>query len=257
MTNSASSATDLIQLHHIESYYGDFHALKHINLQIKKGEVVVLLGASGAGKSSLLKVFNLLSMPSKGTMILNELNHALTFDFSKSIKEEDIKMLRRHVGIVFQNYNLWPHFTVMQNLIEAPVHVLKESKASAKARAQELLNRLKIGEFAARFPLHLSGGQQQRVAIARALMMNPDILLFDEPTAALDPEITVQVAEIIRELAQTQMTQIIVTHDIAFAKKIATQVIFLEHGQIIESGSKAIFDAPQTEAFKHYLSHSL
>lgn len=243
----------LIELKNINCFYGQFQALKSISLAIKKGEVIVLLGPSGAGKSSLLKVFNLLSLPLNGTMNLLDLQ----FDFKNVISDKEIKNLRRHVGIVFQNYNLWPHLTVMKNLIEAPIQVLKQDKNTAKQQAQTLLTRLKIGEFADRYPLHLSGGQQQRVAIARALMMQPEILLFDEPTAALDPEITMQIVEIIQELATTQITQIIVTHDIAFAKKVATQIVYLEQGEIVEYGTCHLFDAPQTEQFKRYLSHSL
>lgn len=253
MNISSSTSTPLITLNQIDSFYGSFHALKSISLSIAKEEIVVLLGPSGAGKSSLLKVFNLLSVPSSGMMTISD----LSFDFSQSIPNAAIKKLRHHVGIVFQNYNLWPHLTVLKNLTEAPIQVLKQSKAEAEKQAHALLYRLKIESLSDRFPLHLSGGQQQRVAIARALMMQPEILLFDEPTAALDPEITVQVSEIIKELASTNMTQIIVTHDIAFAKKVATKVIYLEQGEIIEQGDKTIFDAPSTPQFKKYLSHSL
>lgn len=253
MPLSTLKSENIIELKDINSFYGQFQALKSIFLTIKKGEVVVLLGPSGAGKSSLLKVFNLLSMPTNGTMRLLDLQ----FDFQKSIPEKEIKKLRRYVGIVFQNYNLWPHLSVMKNLIEAPIHVLKQDKINAQRQAKTLLSRLKIEEFADRFPLHLSGGQQQRVAIARALMMKPEILLFDEPTAALDPEITMQIVEIIKELATTNITQIIVTHDITFAKKIATQIVYLEQGQIIEQGDITMFEHPQTSEFKKYLSHSL
>ena len=157
--------------------------------------------------------------------------------------------------MVFQNYNLWPHLTVTENLIEAPCQVLKLSKKEASDKAMSILKRLQIDEMAHRYPLHLSGGQQQRVAIARALMMEPQILLFDEPTAALDPAITSQIAEIINELSQTGITQIIVTHEVDFARKVASQVIYMEQGKIIEQGQLDSFAHPKTEQFKSYLSH--
>ncbi|MGL4194172.1 MAG: ATP-binding cassette domain-containing protein, partial [Edwardsiella piscicida] len=163
--------------------------------------------------------------------------------------------LRRNVGMVFQQYNLWPHLTVMQNLIEAPCRVLGLSKEAARARAGKLLQRLRLSEFVARYPLHLSGGQQQRVAIARALMMEPQVLLFDEPTAALDPEITAQIVSIIHELAETGITQVIVTHEVEVARKTASRVVYMEQGRIIEQGDASHFSDPQTSAFAGYLSH--
>jgi ABC-type arginine transport system, ATPase component len=158
---------------------------------------------------------------------------------------------------VFQQYHLWPHMTVLQNLIEAPMKILGVSEPEAKQQALELLQRLRLEEFADRFPVYLSGGQQQRVAIARALMMKPQVLLFDEPTAALDPEITAQIVSIIEELQQTGITQVIVTHEVNVAKKVATKVVYMEQGRIIEMGDKTCFDKPQTEQFKQYLSHNI
>ena len=159
--------------------------------------------------------------------------------------------------MVFQQYNLWPHFTVLENLIEAPMKVLGLDETKATNRALDLLKRLRLEEHAERFPLQLSGGQQQRVAIARALMMKPQVLLFDEPTAALDPEITAQIISIIQELQQTGITQVIVTHEVSMAKKVASQVIYMEQGHIVESGDASCFENPQTERFKQYLSHSV
>lgn len=158
--------------------------------------------------------------------------------------------------MVFQQYNLWPHFTVMENLIEAPMKILGLDENGAKTQALELLTRLRLKEHAERFPLQLSGGQQQRVAIARALMMKPQVLLFDEPTAALDPEITAQIVSIIQELQQTGIIQVIVTHEVSVARKVATKVIYMEQGHIIESGDADCFEQPKTEQFKQYLSHS-
>ncbi|OCG20242.1 arginine ABC transporter ATP-binding protein ArtP [Gilliamella sp. App2-1] len=240
-----------IELNHINCFYGKHQALNDISLCYPLGETIVLLGQSGAGKSSLLKVFNLLEIPTSGQMTIANAH----FDFSEKISESTIRLLRKNVGMVFQNYNLWPHLTVLENLIEAPCHVLKLSKKEASDKAIAILKRLQIDDMAERYPLHLSGGQQQRVAIARALMMEPQILLFDEPTAALDPAITSQVAEIINELSQTGITQIIVTHEVDFARKVASQVIYMEQGKIIEQGQLECFAHPKSEEFKAYLSH--
>ncbi|MBW7982345.1 arginine ABC transporter ATP-binding protein ArtP [Enterobacillus tribolii] len=240
-----------IQLNGINCFYGAHQALFDITLSCPAGETLVLLGPSGAGKSSLLRVLNLLEMPRSG-----HLNIAGNqFDFSQKPGEKAIRELRRNVGMVFQQYNLWPHLTVLQNLIEAPCKVLGLSRQQAEERAKKLLTRLRLTDFADRFPLHLSGGQQQRVAIARALMMEPQVLLFDEPTAALDPEITAQVVGIIRELAETGITQVIVTHEVEVARKTASRVVYMEQGRIVEQGDAGHFTHPQTEAFAGYLSH--
>lgn len=241
-----------IKLTDIACFYGDKQALFDINLTIKKGETAVLLGPSGAGKSSLLRVFNLLEHPKHGEMQIAD--HHINFD-SFSLKENEVNQLRQHVGMIFQQYNLWPHLTVLENLLEAPKYRLKMNKNALKEKAHTILSRLQLAEMSERYPLSLSGGQQQRVAIARALMMEPQILLFDEPTAALDPEITAQVANIINELAETDMTQIVVTHEVDFAKKIATQIVYMEQGKIIEQGDASRFESPQTDAFKTYLSY--
>jgi arginine transport system ATP-binding protein len=196
-------------------------------------------------------VLNLLEMPRTGQLQIA----GNQFDFSHAPGEKAIRELRQNVGMVFQQYNLWPHLTVVQNLIEAPCRVLGLSKADAMARAQKLLDRLRLNDYADRFPLHLSGGQQQRVAIARALMMEPQVLLFDEPTAALDPAITAQVVNIIRELAGTGITQVIVTHEVEVARKTASRVVYMENGRIVEQGDAGRFTQPQTSAFASYLSH--
>ena len=240
-----------IQLNGINCFYGEHQALFDISLNCPRGETLVLLGPSGAGKSSLLRVLNLLEMPRSGELSIA----GNQFNFSNKPSENDIRELRRNVGIVFQQYNLWPHLTVMQNLTEAPCRVLGLSKEAAVQRANGLLERLKLTPFASRFPLHLSGGQQQRVAIARALMMEPQVLLFDEPTAALDPEITSQVVDIIRELSRTHITQVIVTHEVEVARKTASRVVYMENGHIIEQGDAGHFSQPQTPEFAHYLSH--
>lgn len=240
-----------IQLNGINCFYGAHQALFDITLSCPQGETLVLLGPSGAGKSSLLRVLNLLEMPRSGQLTIAD-NH---FDFAKAPGDKAIRELRRNVGMVFQQYNLWPHLTVLQNLMEAPCRVLGISKDEARLRADKLLERLRLKPYQDRFPLHLSGGQQQRVAIARALMMEPQILLFDEPTAALDPEITAQIVSIIRELAETNITQVIVTHEVEVARKTASRVVYMENGHIVEQGDASCFAKPKTEAFKFYLSH--
>lgn len=241
-----------IQINNLNFFYGSAQALFEINLSIEKGEIVVLLGPSGAGKSTLIRTLNLLEVPQSGMLKIADYQ----LDLTARMNAQQVSLLRRNVGMVFQQYHLWPHFTVMQNLIEAPIKVLGLTKAEAVERAKGLLNRLKLAEFAERFPLHLSGGQQQRVAIARALMMQPEVLLFDEPTAALDPEITSQVVEIIQELQQTGITQVIVTHEVAVARKVATKVVYMEKGRIVEQGDVSCFESPKTAEFANYLSHS-
>ncbi|EOC1267810.1 arginine ABC transporter ATP-binding protein ArtP [Cronobacter malonaticus] len=240
-----------IQLNGINCFYGAHQALFDITLSCPEGETLVLLGPSGAGKSSLLRVLNLLEMPRSGQLSIA----GNQFDFAKAPGDKAIRVLRRNVGMVFQQYNLWPHLTVLDNLIEAPCRVLGLSKEAARKRADKLLERLRLTPYVDRYPLHLSGGQQQRVAIARALMMEPQVLLFDEPTAALDPEITAQIVSIIRELSQTGITQVIVTHEVEVARKTASRVVYMENGHIIEQGDASCFSAPATEAFKNYLSH--
>jgi len=240
-----------IQLNSINCYYGSYQALFNITLDCSVGEILVLLGPSGAGKSSLLRVLNLLEIPRSGSLAIA----GSQFNFSQNPKVTAIQELRRNVGIVFQQYYLWPHLKVMQNLIEAPCRVLNLSKKEAQERAQKLLNRLGLADHIQRFPLYLSSGQQQRVAIARALMMEPQVLLFDEPTAALDPEITAQIVKIILELSATGITQVIVTHEVEVARKIANRVVYMERGHIIEQGDARHFAKPETTAFAYYLSH--
>ena len=242
-----------ISVKNLNFFYGTNQALFDINLTADDGDVVVLLGPSGAGKSTLIRTLNLLEVPQSGELsIANN-----QFDLSANNDPKQIRQLRRDVGMVFQQYHLWPHMTVLQNLIEAPMKILGTSETEAKQQAMELLQRLRLEEHATRFPLHLSGGQQQRVAIARALMMKPQVLLFDEPTAALDPEITAQIVSIIEELQQTGITQVIVTHEVNVAKKVATKVVYMERGHIIEIGDNSCFEQPKTEQFKQYLSHNI
>nr|WP_162598417.1 arginine ABC transporter ATP-binding protein ArtP [Vibrio rumoiensis] len=240
-----------IQINAIDKFYGSNQVLHNVSFQCEAGDTLVLLGPSGAGKSSLLRVLNLLEMPDSGTLsIANE-----SFDFSNTISEKQGMALRKKVGMVFQQYNLWPHMSVLDNLIEAPIKVAGMAKQEAKKEAMAILTKLQLADKADAWPLQLSGGQQQRVAIARALMMKPDVLLFDEPTAALDPEITSQVVNIIKELSKTGITQIIVTHEVDFAKKVASHLLYLEKGYVVEHGDKSHFTNPQSQAFADYLKH--
>lgn len=242
-----------ISVKNLNFFYGTNQALFNINLTANDGDVVVLLGPSGAGKSTLIRTLNLLEVPQSGELsIANN-----QFNLSANTDPKQIRQLRRDVGMVFQQYHLWPHMTVLENLIEAPMKILGVFEMEAKQQAMELLQRLRLEGHAERFPLHLSGGQQQRVAIARALMMKPQVLLFDEPTAALDPEITAQIVSIIEELRETGITQVIVTHEVNMAKKVATKVVYMEQGHIIETGDSTCFEQPQTERFKQYLSHNI
>lgn len=244
-----------IELKNISKSWGQLNVLNNVDLKCEKGETLVLLGPSGAGKSSLLRVLNLLDTPDGGCIdIANE-----KFDFSMAMSDKQLRkrseVLRKKVGMVFQQYNLWPHMTVMDNLIEAPVKLLKLSKQEARTEAMAILAQLQLADKADVYPMSLSGGQQQRVAIARALMMKPEVLLFDEPTAALDPEVTNQVAEIINSLSATGITQVVVTHEVDFARKVASQVCYLEKGEVVEVGGAEHFTQPQSTAFSNYLKH--
>ncbi len=240
-----------IQVSNIDKHYGDTQVLHDVSFSCDAGDTLVLLGPSGAGKSSLLRVLNLLETATNGEMTVA----GCQFNFNDAVAEKASATLRKKVGMVFQQYNLWPHMTVLQNLIEAPIKVAKIGKEQAKQQALEILTMLQLADKADNWPLQLSGGQQQRVAIARALMMKPDVLLFDEPTAALDPEITNQVVNIIKTLCQTGITQVIVTHEVDFAKKVASHVLYLEQGKIVEYGTHQVFTAPETPEFTAYLSH--
>ncbi|WP_025819633.1 arginine ABC transporter ATP-binding protein ArtP [Shewanella marina] len=240
-----------IQLNSINCFYGASQSLFDINFSTTTGDTVVLLGPSGAGKSSLMRVFNLMQTPVSGDLSMGQ----YYFDFTKPPKSDDVRGLRTEVGMVFQQYHLWPHFTVLENLIEAPCKVLKMAKEQAIEKAMGLIARLRLHDLEHRYPAQLSGGQQQRVAIARALMMSPKVMLYDEPTAALDPQITAQFSEIIAELSELGITQIIVTHEIALAEKVASKVVYMEGGRIIEQGDKSILEHPATNELKHFLLH--
>jgi len=251
--NAPSTSTQLppaIDIRGLNKWYGDFHVLKNINLTVARGEKIVVCGPSGSGKSTLIRCINRLEMHQQGDIIVNgtELNDDLT----------NIDALRAVVGMVFQQFNLFPHLTVLDNCTLAPVWVRKQGKSQAEARALELLDRVHIREQAPKYPGQLSGGQQQRVAIARALCMNPSIMLFDEPTSALDPEMVKEVLDTMIDLAREGMTMICVTHEMGFARAVADRVIFMDHGEIVEQNTpEAFFSNPQNERSKQFLSQIL
>ena len=219
----------MIHVNNLHKYFGKNEVLKGINEHIKQGEVVVIIGPSGSGKSTFLRCLNLLEVPTKGE---------ITFE-GKNItdKKENINKIREKMGMVFQQFNLFPHKTVLENLCLAPINVKGLSKEEAKNKAMELLNRVGLVDKASAYPNSLSGGQKQRIAIARALCMEPDVMLFDEPTSALDPEMVGEVLSVMKSLANEGMTMIIVTHEMGFAKEVGDRILFMDEGKIMESGT--------------------
>jgi len=247
---SAASSEVIIDLNQVNKWYGDFHVLKDIDLVVHKGERIVVCGPSGSGKSTLIRCINHLEEHQEGSIVVD----GITLD--KNLK--NIDHIRTEVGMVFQNFNLFPHLTILENLTLGPIWVRKMPKADAQATAMKYLERVKIPEQAEKFPGQLSGGQQQRVAIARSLCMNPKIMLFDEPTSALDPEMIKEVLDVMVELADTGMTMIVVTHEMGFAKTIADRVIFMDEGDIVEENEPGeFFNNPQHERTKLFLSQIL
>ncbi|WP_197027480.1 amino acid ABC transporter ATP-binding protein [Marinobacterium lacunae] len=240
----------MIELRNMNKWYGEFHVLKNINLQVKRGERIVICGPSGSGKSTMIRCINRLEEHQSGDIIVNGV--PLTQDVKK------IEAIRKDVGMVFQHFNLFPHLTVLENCVLAPIWVKKVPRKEAEATAMKYLERVKIPEQAKKYPGQLSGGQQQRVAIARSLCMNPDVMLFDEPTSALDPEMIKEVLDVMIELAQEGMTMLCVTHEMGFAKTVADRVIFMDGGQIIEENPPhEFFNNPQHERTQLFLSQIL
>jgi ABC-type polar amino acid transport system ATPase subunit len=240
----------IIQLENVDKFFGPFQALKGVNLTVGKGEKVVVCGPSGSGKSTLIRCINRLEEHNSGKIIVN--GHELT----DAVK--DIDAVRREVGMVFQSFNLFPHLTVIENLMLAPKLVRKTSKTENREMAMRFLERVKIPDQADKFPIQLSGGQQQRVAIARALCMNPEVILFDEPTSALDPEMISEVLDVMIDLAREGMTMICVTHEMGFARSVADKVVFMDEGEIVETGPpETFFDNPKSERTRLFLEQIL
>ena len=236
----------MIKVSNLHKTYGDNEVLKGIDLDVAKGEVVVIIGPSGSGKSTFLRCLNLLEQPTGGIIEFEGKN---LLD-----KSTNINQLREKMGMVFQSFNLFPHMTVLENLTISPIQVKKEKPEEAKKRALALLKQVGLADKAAAYPASLSGGQQQRVAIARALAMEPDVMLFDEPTSALDPEMVGEVLAVMQDLAEKGMTMVVVTHEMGFAKEVADRVIFMDQGIIQEAGTpEAIFDNPQNPRTQDFL----
>jgi polar amino acid transport system ATP-binding protein len=223
----------------VNKFFGDFHALKDVNLEIPHGEVLCIIGPSGSGKSTLLRCINQLEKVDKGGLWVDEEILGFRSDGHKLIELSDVQVARQRLktGMVFQRFNLFAHMTVMENIIEGPSQVLRQPLEDCRALALELLKRVGLEAKADAYPIELSGGQQQRVAIARALAMRPKLMLFDEPTSALDPELVGEVLSVMRDLAKSGMTMIVVTHELGFAREVANRVVFMDEGQIIETGT--------------------
>ena len=239
-----------IDVNDLHKYYGENEVLKGITTKFYEGDVVCIIGPSGSGKSTFLRSLNLLEEVTSGSITVD--------GFDLTDKKTDVDLVRENIGMVFQHFNLFPHMTVIENLIEAPCRVKGMKRDEILPYARELLAKVGLSEREDTYPGHLSGGQQQRVAIARALAMRPDIMLFDEPTSALDPELTGEVLRTMRALAAERMTMIVVTHEMAFAREAATHVIFMENGRIIEEGAPtAFFSAPKEERTKRFLQNML
>ncbi|MCP5298993.1 MAG: amino acid ABC transporter ATP-binding protein [Chromatiaceae bacterium] len=247
--NSVSNS-GMIQLRHVHKWYGQFHVLKDVNLNVGKGERIVICGPSGSGKSTMIRCINRLEEHQQGEIIVD--GTELTDDI------KNIDQIRREVGMVFQHFNLFPHLTVLENCCLAPIWVRKLPRREAEKVAMHYLEKVKIPEQAKKYPGQLSGGQQQRVAIARSLCMNPSIMLFDEPTSALDPEMIKEVLDTMISLAESGMTMLCVTHEMGFAKTVANRVIFMDGGEIIEQNEPGeFFDNPQSDRTKLFLSQIL
>ena len=240
----------VIDVRGLNKWYGEFHVLKNIDLQVRKGERIVICGPSGSGKSTLIRCMNRLERHQEGSITVDGT------ELTGNLK--GIEKIRREVGMVFQNFNLFPHMTVLENLTLAPVWVRRLPRREAEATAMRYLERVRIAEQAGKYPGQLSGGQQQRVAIARALCMNPNILLFDEPTSALDPEMIKEVLDVMISLAEENMTMVCVTHEMGFARTVADRVIFMDHGEIVEQNTpEEFFSNPQYDRTKLFLSQIL
>ena len=246
-----------IEVTNLRKSFGDNEVLKNISLKAYKGDVISVLGSSGSGKSTLLRCINLLETPDSGLLRVSgeevEMRHNKQDKYMPS-NTKQVERIRTKLSMVFQSFNLWSHMTILENVVEAPIHVLKVPKAEAIDRAKKYLEQVGIGDKFDAYPAHLSGGQQQRAAIARALAMEPEAILFDEPTSALDPELVGEVLTVMRNLALEGRTMIVVTHEMGFAKEVSSRVIFLDEGKILEDGPPAqVFYNPETDRFRNFV----
>ena len=238
----------MIDIKELHKSFGEAEVLKGIDLNVEKGEVVVIIGPSGSGKSTLLRCMNYLEVPTAGQVLVDGMD----------LQTADINKVRSEIGMVFQRFNLFPHMTVLDNIVLAPMKVRSITRGEAEKEAMDLLTRVGLANKAQSYPTQLSGGQQQRVAIARALAMRPKVMLFDEPTSALDPEMVGEVLDVMRSLAKDGMTMVVVTHEMGFAREVGTRLLFVDDGRIIEQGvPKDVFEAPQEDRTKLFLSKVL
>ena len=245
----------LLEINHLKKYFGELEVLKDISMSVEEGEVVSIIGPSGSGKSTLLRCATMLETMNGGDLLYGGTAAVKNGTYAS---KEQLAKIKEFYGLVFQNFNLFPHYSVMKNLIDAPVHVQKRSKGEVMEEAKQLLEDVGLADKADAYPCQLSGGQQQRVAIARALAMHPQMLFFDEPTSALDPELTTEVLKILRQLAEKKMTMVIVTHEIDFARAVSDRVIFMADGYVVEEGRPdAIFTAPRERRTQSFLSRVL
>ena len=244
----------VLEMNNIQKHFGDLEVLKDISLSVNKGEVLSIIGPSGSGKSTLLRCAVNLEKIDGGKITYN--NDVMADTQNGKVmyaKKNELKKIRDSFGLVFQNFNLFPHYSVLKNVIDAPIHVQKRDRAEVEKTAMELLEKMGIADKKDSYPCQLSGGQQQRVSIVRALAMEPDILFFDEPTSALDPELTQEILKVIKELADEHMTMVIVTHEMSFAKEVSNRIIFMEHGVIVEDGTPQEVFASENQRTKEFL----
>lgn len=246
----------IIEMNNIEKHFGSLEVLKDISFGVDSGEVVSIIGPSGSGKSTLLRCATFLETIDGGEIVYMGEKAAHTDEHGNTVyvPQHEMRKFRGYCGLVFQQFNLFPHYSILKNIIDAPVHVQGRSRDEAEASAMELLGKMGIADKAKAYPYQLSGGQQQRVAIARALAMKPEILFFDEPTSALDPELTGEVLKVIRQLAEEKMTMVVVTHEMPFAKAVSNRVLFMDGGVVVEQGDpREVFDNPKEERTKQFL----
>ncbi|MDN7241854.1 amino acid ABC transporter ATP-binding protein [Planococcus sp. N028] len=241
----------MISIRNLHKKFGDLEVLKGIDLDVQKGQAVVVIGPSGSGKTTFLRCLNILETPSAGTVTIDE----QTADFSKPFSKKQVTSFRKQSAMVFQHYNLFPHMTAIENVMEGPVIVQKQNKADARKKAAQLLEKVGLGDKMDFYPFQLSGGQQQRVGIARALALEPKVMLFDEPTSALDPELVGEVLQVMKDLASEGLTMVVVTHEMRFAKGVADEVLFMDGGKIVERGRpEDVFNNPKEARTRQFLN---
>jgi octopine/nopaline transport system ATP-binding protein len=261
MSNGTSSLppenASAVSISDLRKSFGSLEVLKGVSLEAKEGDVISILGASGSGKSTMLRCINMLEVPDSGDIRIGgeEIKLKKGRRGMEPADQKQVDRIRSRVAMVFQSFNLWSHMTVLENIVEAPIHVQKRPRAECMAEAEELLAKVGIGDKRNQYPSHLSGGQQQRAAIARALAMRPGVMLFDEPTSALDPELVGEVLRVMRSLAEEGRTMLVVTHEMGFARDVSNRVVFLHKGMVEEEGPPAeVFGAPKSERFKQFIS---